>query len=49
MVWIGKYVDEKVSRLASERMDDIPQLEEENVKKIIHNVLNELYYSKDKK
>jgi hypothetical protein len=49
MVWIGKYVDENVSRLASERMDDIPQLEEENVKKIIHNVLNELYYSKDKK
>jgi hypothetical protein len=33
MVWIGKYVDEKVSRLAPERMDDIPQLEEENVKK----------------
>jgi hypothetical protein len=44
-----KSVEEKVSRLSSERMDDIPQLEEENVKEILHDVLNELYYSKGKK
>jgi hypothetical protein len=47
MVWIGKYVDENV--MDENVMDDISQLEEENVKKIILNVLNELYCSKDKK
>jgi hypothetical protein len=44
-----KSVEEKVSRFSSERMDDIPQLEEENIKEILHDVLNELYYSKGKK
>jgi hypothetical protein len=41
-----KYV-QKHSRL-SERMDE-SHLEEENVKEIIHDVLNELYYSKKSK
>jgi hypothetical protein len=43
-----KSVEEKVSSLSSETAYDIPQLEEENVKEIIHDVLNELYYSKSK-
>jgi hypothetical protein len=42
-----KSVEEKV--ISSERTDDIPQLEKENVKQILHELLNELYYSKDKK
>jgi hypothetical protein len=42
-----KSVEEKV--VSSETTDDIPQLEEENVKEILHELLNELYYSKDKK
>ena len=29
--------------------DDVPPLEEENVKEILHELLNELYYSKAKK
>jgi hypothetical protein len=35
----------------SERTEDYLQerLEEENVKQILHDVLNELYYSKSKK
>lgn len=39
-------VEEKLSKLSPETTDDIPQLEEENVKEILHDVLNELYYSK---
>ena len=42
-------VEEKASRVSLGRMDDVPQLEEGNVKKILHDVLNELYYSKGKK
>jgi hypothetical protein len=42
-----KSVDEKV--ISSETADDIPQLEEKDVKEILHELLNELYYSKDKK
>ena len=42
-----KSVEEKV--ISSESTDDTPQLEEENVKEILHELLNELYYSKDKK
>ena len=41
-----KYV-QKHSRL-SERIDE-SHLEEENVKEILHDVLNELYYSKKSK
>jgi hypothetical protein len=44
-----KSVKEKVSRSSSETAYDVPQLEEENVKEILYDVLNELYYSKDKK
>ena len=39
---------QKRSRV-SERTADELQLEEENVKEILHDVLNELYYSKGKK
>jgi hypothetical protein len=42
-----KSVEQKVT--SSETDDDIPELEEENVEKILHELLNELYYSKDKK
>jgi hypothetical protein len=42
-----KSVEEKV--ISSETDDDIPELEEVNVKEILHEILNELYYSKDKK
>jgi hypothetical protein len=42
-----KSVEEKV--VFAETTDDIPQLEEENVKEILHELLNELYYSKGKK
>lgn len=38
---------QKRSRV-SEKEDEL-HLEEENVKEILHDVLNELYYSKDKK
>ncbi len=44
-----KSIEEKVSGLSSERTDSIPHLEEENVKEILHDILNELYYSKGKK
>jgi hypothetical protein len=44
-----KSIEEKVSTLSSEIMDDVPELEEENVQEILHEVLNELYYSKGKK
>src|SRR5919198_3556023 len=45
-----KSVEEKMSKLSPETTtDDIPQLEEEEVKEILHDVLNELYYSKGKK
>jgi hypothetical protein len=44
-----KSIEEKVSTLSSEIMDDVPELEEENVQEILHDVLNELYYSKGKK
>jgi ABC-type multidrug transport system fused ATPase/permease subunit len=42
-----KAVEEKVSR--SEATADIPQLEEQEAKEILHDVLNELYYSKGKR
>jgi hypothetical protein len=44
-----KTVEEKLSRLSLETTEDIPQLEEETVKEILHDVLNELYFSKGKK
>lgn len=44
-----KSMEEKASRISSEGMDGVPELEEENVKEILHDVLNELYYSKGKK
>jgi hypothetical protein len=44
-----KAVDEKLSKLSPETTVDIPQLEEQEAKEILHDVLNELYYSKDKK
>ena len=40
-------VEEKIS--ISEPTIDIPQLEEQEAKEILHDVLNELYYSKGKK
>ena len=40
-------VEEKLSKLSPETTDDIPQLEEENVKEILHDVLNELYIQRD--
>jgi hypothetical protein len=40
---------QKRSRVSERTADDEPQLEEENVKEILHDVLNELYYSKGKK
>ena len=43
-----KTVQEHVSRFSSD-VDDIPQLDDENAKKILHDVLNELYYSNGKK
>jgi hypothetical protein len=42
-----KAVEEKLSR--TETTVDIPQLEEQEAKEILHDVLNELYYSKDKR
>jgi hypothetical protein len=43
-----KSVEDKV--VSSETTtDDIPELEEESVKEILHELLNELYYSKQKK
>jgi|GEM_PF-2827171 len=42
-----KAVEKKVS--VSEPTGDIPQLEEQEAKEILHDVLNELYYSKGKK
>jgi ABC-type multidrug transport system fused ATPase/permease subunit len=43
-----KSIEEKVSRSA-ETGYDVPPIEEQNVKEILHDVLNELYYSKNKK
>jgi hypothetical protein len=40
---------QKRSRVSERTADAEPQLEEENVKEILHDVLNELYYSKGKK
>jgi hypothetical protein len=42
-----KSVEEKLSRM--ETTLDIPQLEEQEAKEILHDVLNELYYSKGKR
>jgi biopolymer transport protein ExbB/TolQ len=42
-----KSVEEKLSRM--ETTLDIPQLEEQEAKEILHDVLNELYYSKSKR
>jgi hypothetical protein len=44
-----KSVEEKLSKLSPETMVDIPQLEEQEAKEILHDVLNELYYSKGKR
>jgi len=42
-----KAVEEKLSR--TETMVDVPELEEQEAKEILHDVLNELYYSKAKR
>jgi hypothetical protein len=42
-----KSVEEKLS--TSERAYDLPELEEQDVEEILHDVLNELYYSKAKR
>ena len=42
-----KSMEERISR--SKTTADIPQLEEHEAKEILHDVLNELYYSKAKK
>ena len=44
-----KSVEEKLSKLSPETTVDIPQLEEQEAKEILHDVLNELYYSKGKR
>jgi ABC-type multidrug transport system fused ATPase/permease subunit len=44
-----KAVEEKLSKLSPETTVDIPQLEEQEAKEILHDVLNELYYSKGRK
>jgi hypothetical protein len=44
-----KAVEEKLSKLSPETTVDIPQLEEQEAKEILHDVLNELYYSKSKR
>jgi len=44
-----KAVEEKLSKLSPETTVDIPQLEEQEAKEILHDVLNELYYSKGKR
>jgi hypothetical protein len=44
-----KSVEEKLSKLSPEITVDVPQLEEEEAKEILHDVLNELYYSKGKR
>ena len=40
---------QKRSRVSERTTDDESHLEEENVKEILHDVLNELYYSRGKK
>ena len=40
-------VEQKLSR--TETMVDVPELEEQEAKEILHDVLNELYYSKGKR
>ena len=44
-----KSMEKQVSGLSSDGMDNVPELEEGNVKEILRDVLNELYYSKAKK
>ena len=44
-----KTVEEKLSKLSPETTADIPQLEEQEAKEILHDVLNELYYSKGRR
>jgi ABC-type multidrug transport system fused ATPase/permease subunit len=44
-----KSVEEKLSKLSPEITVDVPQLEEEEAKEILHDVLNELYYSKGRR
>jgi hypothetical protein len=43
-----KSVEKKLSKISPETTMDIPQLEEQEVKEILRDVLNELYYSKVK-
>ncbi|MFL6457903.1 MAG: hypothetical protein ACJ71G_13180 [Nitrososphaeraceae archaeon] len=42
-----KFVEEKLSSI--EFGYDLPQLKDNDVKEILHDVLNELYYKKDKR
>lgn len=44
-----KTVEDKLSKLSPETTADIPQLEEQEAKQLLHDVLNELYYSKGKR
>lgn len=44
-----KAVEEKLSKLLPETTVDVPQLEEQEAKEILHDVLNELYHSKSRK
>ena len=43
-----KSVEEKLFKLSPDATVDIPQLEEQEAKEILHDVLSELYYSKGK-
>ncbi|HYY49292.1 MAG TPA: hypothetical protein VE643_00335 [Nitrososphaeraceae archaeon] len=44
-----KEVEERLSKLSPKTAVDIPQLEEQVAKDILHDILNELYYSKDRR
>jgi hypothetical protein len=44
-----KEVEERLSKLSPETAVDIPQLEEQVAKDILHDILYELYYSKGKR
>jgi hypothetical protein len=44
----AKFV-QKRTRVSEKTTDAEPHLDEENLKEILHDVLNELYYSKSKK
>ena len=42
-------LEKKLLKLSPDTTVDIPQLEEQEAKEILHDVLNELYYSKGNK